>query len=91
MDANITYCAATGISTTLNTNVIAVYPNPTTGILNVATNENVTIEIYNVLGEQLPNTRVKAIDISAYDNGMYMLHIKNELGEIVQQSKIVKH
>ena len=91
VDANITYCTVTGIVNEVNVETITIYPNPTTGLLNVTSNENITIEIYNVLGEQLLNTRRKNIDISAYDNGMYVVYVKDESGEIIQQSKIVKY
>lgn len=90
VDANITYCTATEVSKTLNVSVISIYPNPTTGVLNIATSENVTVEIYNVIGKQLLSTQEKSINISVYDNGMYMFIIKNEEGEILQQSKLLK-
>ena len=72
-----------GIATYSQDGLINVYPNPTTGILNVETtmDENM-ITIVDVLGNVVYSTKstsVKtAIDMSSFANGIYFLKVENE-------------
>lgn len=55
-----------------------VYPNPTTGIININTNENSIIRIANISGEIITtltsNTNTQ-IDLSNYSNNIYIVSI----------------
>ncbi len=63
---------------------IEVYPNPTTGFINVSFNniasEDVNIEIFDVLGRVvysnvMSNPTTISVDMSGYAEGMYMLKV----------------
>ena len=70
---------------------ISVFPNPSTGNINVNAaikkTQDIQIEIYNLLGQPIYNQSVnnvsqlqENIDISAFPNGYYMLFIRLEDG-----------
>ena len=69
----------------------SVYPNPTTGILNIKSETTIVqIEIHNLLGQLvLSNTNQNTIDISRVSQGVYFIKVKDENGNIGSQ-KIVK-
>lgn len=78
---------------------VHIYPNPTTGIFNIQLNQSVnngviTVELFNLLGEQVYYAQRKSsdnnfqINSSSLPNGVYMLHVKNSAGE--WHKKVVK-
>lgn len=71
----------------------SIYPSPTTGIINIANQENLNIdkiEILDVLGKIVATKMGNSsqIDISALVNGIYLLKIY--AGTTVIQKKIIK-
>ncbi|MCF0205901.1 MAG: T9SS type A sorting domain-containing protein, partial [Bacteroidales bacterium] len=65
-------------------NAVDVYPNPTTGMLNISfnniTNGEVSLELYDVLGKLVATQQVYGagdctIDISAQPEGLYILKV----------------
>ena len=55
-------------------NQITVFPNPTTGFINIATSLQVDVSIFNTLGQLiLQENNAKQIDISDLNNGMYQM------------------
>lgn len=79
---------------------ISVFPNPSTGNINVNAaikkTQDIQIEIYNLLGQPIYNQSVnnvsqlqENIDISAFPNGYYMLFIRLEDGSF-HSKKILK-
>ena len=64
---------------TFDANEIAMFPNPTTGIVNFSNVENATIEVFNMMGQVV--SRVEdanantTIDLSAVANGNYVVRI----------------
>jgi hypothetical protein len=77
--ATITVTApTTGISTINNTNKISLYPNPTTGFVNVtSSNTPDKIEVYNIQGQLVytSSNNVKGFDISEFNEGVYTVFI----------------
>ncbi len=74
-------------------NAFTVYPNPTKGIITIASVENISIdkiEIVDVLGQivSVKTENTSQIDISEFSNGVYILKIHS--GESVFQKKIMK-
>jgi hypothetical protein len=60
--------------------ILSVFPNPTTGMVSVLLNgESNTITVYNILGEtiysQNTSSRNLNIDLSSFENGVYMLEV----------------
>ena len=72
---------------------LKVYPNPSTGIFNIATQENVTVEVYDLVGKAIVKKAMtvgsNSIDISNYASGMYLLKATNASGK-TNTYKIVK-
>jgi len=71
---------STGISEQVNNNSLNIYPNPTTGIVNLEginfDNKNYKIIIYDLFGKTLTQIKnSKTINISAFANGIYYLSI----------------
>lgn len=70
---------------TFNKNNFIVYPNPSSGILNISSNGNVdfieSISIHNLLGKTLYSKNVNdtstQIDLSNFSKGMYFVIIKS--------------
>ncbi|NQY11597.1 MAG: T9SS type A sorting domain-containing protein [Flavobacteriales bacterium] len=69
-----------------NSILVNVYPNPTSGIVNIEFNEvlkgRINVSVYNVMGEIIFSDRIKnkrgtTIDLSAHSNGVYYLKITN--------------
>jgi hypothetical protein len=72
----------TGIKTIAANDAISIFPNPTTGILNITSVEaNSSIEIINIIGEKVyTNTLVKGnnvVDLSSLANGSYFLKLNS--------------
>lgn len=68
---------------TLHNTAIQVYPNPTTGVLNIKT--DVAIEkvyVYDVYGNVLMHATSNTIDISTLNTGMYIIKVQDVNGEI---------
>ena len=72
---------------------LKVYPNPSTGIFNISAQENVTIEVYDLVGKQIKTQEVpvgtSTIDISNYASGVYLLKATNTKGA-VNNYKLIK-
>jgi len=79
---------------------VKVYPNPSNGtfqlvISNYKLGINSTVEIYNVLGEevyssyQITQSSNYPIDISSQSNGVYMYRIISETGDLVGEGKVI--
>ncbi len=65
-------------------NSVSIFPNPTTGLLNVVATENSTVEITDLTGKQVMfvsnlNANVKQeINVSDFSNGLYIVKVYNE-------------
>ncbi|MEZ4854081.1 T9SS type A sorting domain-containing protein [Flavobacterium sp.] len=61
-----------------------IYPNPTTGIFNVVTQENLTIEVYDIVGKIIKRQEISSgtstLDISNYARGVYVVKATNTSG-----------
>ena len=77
-----------------NSNNISAYPNPTTDQITFSLPQNTTIktvEIYNLLGEKIyTQNTVNSISLSHLENGVYIIKIIDEKGNISTQ-KIIKN
>jgi len=64
-------------------NSISIYPNPTTSDLHIKMNGNLKeVIIYSVLGKEVLSTPSKNIDVSRLLNGVYIIRIKDENGNV---------
>ena len=88
----------TAVNEVLENSSVLAYPNPTSGVitLNIADNTNeAVVNIYNVAGSLVSSTTYNGtvvnekIDLSSYDNGIYMMIINSNDNVITK--KIVKN
>lgn len=83
----------TGVNEQMSNETLAVYPNPTNGLVNVQLpllNENVEINIYSIIGEKLLRVNnTKSVDISYFPSGIYFLTVKQN--NRTWTTKIIKH
>ena len=96
IDCGGTYCAACPPTATSNINKedIQVYPNPAGNLLNVFVNNlSAEIKIYSVEGKLIKRVSTAAsttsIDLSNLSNGIYLLDIVKENGELIHRQKVV--
>lgn len=93
-DINITkVTGSVGIKTITNTDAIAIFPNPTSGILNInAIETNSSVEVFNVIGEKVyTNSLVKgsnSVDLSGLSNGAYFVKL-NSNGNITTKKVVL--
>ncbi len=90
VDANITFCMATGVDSEENMWSISIYPNPTKGIVYIEIDSEVDISVFNILGEKIFSTESHKLDFSNYKKGIYFLQLKDKNGMLLRQERIVK-
>ena len=73
---------------------VAVYPNPTSGVVNVKANAMQQITVVNMMGQvvmmQNIDTDEVTVDLSAFDNGMYLVNIVTENGTVVKILNVLR-
>ena len=74
------------------TTAMSIFPNPTNGMLNVTSNEEIdSIEIFNSIGNTVVSSKVvgnsSAIDMSNLPNGMYFVRVSTSNG--IETVKVV--
>jgi hypothetical protein len=63
-----------------NLSTISIYPNPSNGELNITTDTNLQVIIYDLLGKEVYSSEVnnsETLDISNLNNGVYMVKLSN--------------
>lgn len=87
---------STSVETHTESNEISIFPNPSTGIINVNFVEATSITVENILGlvvytEDLSNTNAKnrSIDLTGYANGIYVVNVIN--GEKSSKHKVLMY
>lgn len=69
----------------------SIYPNPTTGIVNVDSLSSISeIEVYNLVGQFILKTEnINTVDISALNSGVYFLKIRDSRSNLTIE-RIIK-
>ncbi len=84
---------STSISDKLS-NLVKIYPNPSNGLFNIESNENLSIEVLNCLGEVIIHQEITEsiieLDLSKYSSGIYIVKAKALNGD-VSNYKLVKN
>lgn len=71
-------------------NNFKLYPNPTSGIINIQANQEIkNIHIYNHLGQLVSQQKLSQVDLSNLSSGIYMIRVDFENGQTAIQ-KVVK-
>jgi hypothetical protein len=92
---NVVVDACTGVEeTAINENELNIFPNPTTGIINLneefTINNNFEIAVYNSYGEIIfQEKNSKILDLSGYTNGIYYLTVKTDDMNIINKKVIL--
>ena len=94
---NINVCTSSvGIKQNVNNNYnVSIYPNPNNGIFNlqVSEHENMSVEVYSVIGQKVYagtlQNNFQSLNISTLNDGVYFVRVlKNN--SVVYQTKICK-
>ncbi|MCL2328052.1 MAG: leucine-rich repeat protein [Bacteroidetes bacterium] len=78
----VTVSPSTGIDD-ITTSDLLVYPNPTTGIVNIS--EPSEIKVYNSFGALLITTFGTQVDLSNYANGVYFIQVNGKRISVVKR------
>lgn len=90
----ITDSNALGINTIQTQAKIAIYPNPTSGILNIMTNDNAEIKvtIFDLIGKKVAEFGSQhQIDISNFKSGIYLLQLTDLVTNKLTFQKVIKN
>jgi len=72
---------------------VAIYPNPTTGQIQILSSTNSVLEIRNALGQEIQRLKIEnqftKLDLTKFSNGMYHILGRKD-GKLMHQEKIVK-
>ncbi len=78
------------INTTNSSINLQIYPNPTSGMITIKNDakQNSTIEIYTITGKLIFTSNESEIDLSSYENGVYLFKVKDSQNTIY---KVIKY
>ena len=77
----------------VNTNNIRLYPNPTSGILNIEGDGAITISVMNTLGQTILETNATdktVIDLNGCESGIYIVQVKSENGTVTEKINVLR-
>lgn len=87
-------CATLGNSDFDNETSITIYPNPSTRIFNIVSQQNISVEIYDLLGKLVYSQSLvsgtNSIDISNFNSGVYLLKATDANGN-TETHKLIKN
>jgi hypothetical protein len=73
---------------------VTIYPNPSNGIFNIVAQENISIEVYDIIGKLITNQKfsigTNSFDMSNFNTGVYLLKVTNENGNS-ETHKLIKN
>ena len=64
---------------------VSIYPNPTTGIVNIAANGLKNIVVFNALGQKVYETIDNKISLSQFGTGLFLIRIETAQGVSMQR------
>jgi hypothetical protein len=85
-----TGCAILGVNQN-RLNFLMIYPNPTSGLLNIKTLENIeNIKLFDLNGRLLQNkttqnVKEETIDLSTFAAGVYLVEVQTETGKFFKE------
>ncbi len=75
---------------TIATSSLSIYPNPTTGMLQVADFNEGMLYVYNAMGQLIIQQTEPLIDLSKQANGIYQIRAYNTAQELIGIGRVVK-
>jgi|GEM_PF-581177 len=89
-EIEITVLEIMGVSD-VNGQAVTLYPNPTTGILNIRSSGQIRqVEVFNLNGQSLMNAKTDSINLSVLPAGTYLVKVMLENGGTVIRKVIKK-
>jgi hypothetical protein len=90
---NITFTICTGLIEYSNNSSIRLFPNPTTGLVNVEVNGidgNAIMKVYSIQGQEVFNKELNGnikteLDLTGLSKGIYLIKITNEKTNILSK------
>ena len=77
-----------------NADNVAVYPNPTSGNVNIVAEGMRQVSVVNMMGQVMMTQCIDSdnvtLDMSAFDNGMYLVNIITVNGNIVKVLNVLR-
>lgn len=77
----------------IDSDVINIYPNPVTSVVNISVDNLNSVSVYNAMGqlvyEQNTDNDVIKIDVSSWSNGLYYVNVMTSEGNKLLQKLIV--
>ncbi|MDR3047438.1 MAG: T9SS type A sorting domain-containing protein [Bacteroidales bacterium] len=71
---------------------VIIAPNPATDYVNISSEENINVEIYNLTGQMIYTSRLTIgshnISVSNFNSGLYLIRMTNDAG-VVNTSKLI--
>ena len=84
-------CVQAGLSTTDNEILdMRIYPNPTSSMINVQFDRDIELTLYNMLGQEIIKTNNKQVDISALQQGNYIVIVRDLESNNIKNFNIIK-
>jgi len=84
-------CYKNSVGVNTYNNQVDIYPNPATNFINITGDRVSTVKMYNNIGQLiLTQHNTNTINVSALQNGIYLLTIESSTGNMIQK-KIIKN
>ena len=93
---NFEFTIGDGTTATENFNksLVKIFPNPTTDYFTITDNPYVeSIQIFNIVGKQMAATNFQngdAINISNFPNGLYLVRMLDDDGDVLKTTRLTK-
>jgi len=72
-------------------NALNIYPNPTTGLVNIVNAKNATINVYNQVGALVMSVEnTNNVDLSSFENGTYIVKVITKENTSVKKVVLTK-
>ncbi|MDR1679167.1 MAG: T9SS type A sorting domain-containing protein [Prevotellaceae bacterium] len=75
--------SSTSIDDVQSASTITIYPNPTSGIVNLP--EAMAVKVFSLQGALLQQTVGTQVDLSAYPQGVYLLQVGGQMMKVVKE------
>lgn len=91
VDAN---CSPLVATENFDKSTAKIFPNPTADFFSITDNQYVkSIEIFNIVGKQMtvsPFQNGNSINVSAYPNGLYLVRMLDDDGDVLKTTRLTK-
>ena len=89
---NVDNVCIDGTLSTTDTEILdmRIYPNPTSSMINVQFDRDIELTLYNMLGQEIMRTNNKQVDISALQQGNYIVIVRDLESNYVKNFNIIK-